>query len=244
MDSATQLRHLDTEARRVAMLDPVSLTAPVPWCGDWYVRDVVGHLSGVQRWGTQLSSQPGTWVRRRDMEPAPAGPEVLAWFEAGIDPMLAVFAGADLDVVVNTWAGERPRSWWLRRLLHETAVHRWDVEAASAGIDQATPIDPEVAVDGIDELFENFLPLAAERLAGDGETMHLHATDAAGEWQLTFTSAGVDVERTHAKGDVAARGPASELLLLLWTRRSPTETAADVFGDASLVDRWQQTVGF
>ena len=101
--------------------------------------------------------------------------------------MLAAFDGADLETTVNTWAGERPRRWWLRRLLHETAVHRWDVETAGAGPDQATPIDPEVAVDGIDELFDNFLPFVAEGLAGTGQTMHLHSNDAPGEWQLTFT---------------------------------------------------------
>ena len=51
---------------------------------------------------------------------------------------------------------------------------------------------------------------------------------------------GVVVTREHAKGDVAARGPASDLLLLVWGRDRPD--AVDVFGDAALLDRWQEQV--
>ncbi len=244
MDTDVLVTQLTVEARRVPAIDPTTLTAPVPWCGDWTVADVIGHLSGVQRWATSLSDQPGTWIRRRDMQRPPDGPAVLAWYEAGVDPMLAAFEGTDLDTTVNTWAGERPRRWWLRRLLHETAVHRWDAQAGGTGRDHATPIAADVAVDGIDELFDNFLPLVGEKLAGAGDTMHLHATDAPGEWQLTFAPEGVHVERAHAKGDVAVRGPASELLLLLWGRRSAAETSAEVFGNPAVLDHWSQTARF
>ncbi len=202
--------------------------------------DVVGHLSGVQRWATLLSANPGKWIRRREMDPAPNGPGVLAWYAAGVEPMLAAFDGTDLEVTVNTWAGERPRAWWLRRLLHETAVHRWDIDAASTRADGAEPIHPEVATDGVDELFENFLPLVADRFAGAGETMHLHATDAEGEWLVHFDADGTTVEREHAKGDVAVRAGASDLLLLLWNRLPVSSSRFETFGDTSIVDRWQQ----
>ena len=43
--------------------------------------------------------------------------------------------------------------------------------------------------------------------------------------------------REHAKGDVAARGTASDLLLFLWGR--VPATALEVFGDAELLDRFQ-----
>ena len=43
---------------------------------------------------------------------------------------------------------------------------------------------------------------------------------------------GVVVERAHAKGDVAVRGPASDLLLVAWHRKPVT--SVDTFGD---VDR-------
>ena len=38
MDTADLIAHLTVEARRVPALDPTTLTAPVPWCGDWTRR--------------------------------------------------------------------------------------------------------------------------------------------------------------------------------------------------------------
>ena len=42
------------------------------------------------------------------------------------------------------------------------------------------------------------------------------------------------------KADVAVRGPASELLLVLWNRRPVVSSTAEVFGDRAIVERWQQ----
>ena len=64
--------------------------------------------------------------------------------------------------------------------------------------------------------------------------MHLHCTDTGddvpGEWLLTLTADGPTVEPVHAKGDVAARGTASDLDLYLWGRVDAD--ALEVFGDA------------
>jgi uncharacterized protein (TIGR03083 family) len=234
------LAALETESGRVLELQPAALDVDVPWCEGWTVGDVVGHLSTVQRWGTALSNGPGTWVRRRDMEAPPAGARLLEWFADGVAPMLAAFDGTDLDVVVNTWAGEQARRWWLRRLTHETAVHRWDTEAATTP--SARPIDVDVAVDGIDELLENFLPLVHDKFGGAGETLHLHVTDGEGEWQVTYESDDVRVERSHAEADCALRGPASELLLVLWNRRPVEAADVEVDGDRTVFDRWRATV--
>ena len=48
------------------------------------------------------------------------------------------------------------------------------------------------------------------------------------------------VTREHAKGDVAARGTASDLLLFLWGR--VPATALEVFGDAALLDRFRSAI--
>jgi hypothetical protein len=50
----------------------------------------------------------------------------------------------------------------------------------------------------------------------------------------------VTVEHAHAKGDVAVRGTASDLLLLLWNRAGSDRF--QVFGDAGLLDRWRAAV--
>ena len=50
-------------------------------------------------------------------------------------------------------------------------------------------------------------------MIGNGETLHFHRTDGDGEWLVRLTPDGPEVERAHAKGDVAVRGSASDLLL-------------------------------
>ena len=74
-------------------------------------------------------------------------------------------------------------------------------------------------------------------LRGDGETLHFHATDVdSGEWLATRTPEGVTWEDGHAKADVAVRGPAADLLLVLNRRWSPARV--EVLGDAALLDHW------
>ena len=48
------------------------------------------------------------------------------------------------------------------------------------------------------------------------------------------------VTREHAKGDVALRAPASQLMLFLYGRAGTD--GAEVFGDAGILDRWQELV--
>ena len=51
---------------------------------------------------------------------------------------------------------------------------------------------------------------------------------------MRLVPGGVTVVNEHAKGDVAARGAASDLLLMMWGRVPVAQV--DVFGDASLLD--------
>jgi hypothetical protein len=112
-------------------------------------------------------------------------------------------------------------------MAQETTVHRVDAEQAAGR--PVGPIDAGLAVDGIDEVFTVFVPaLGSDRSPGDGRTVHLHATDAEGEWLIRFDPGAVVVEYGHAKGDAAVRGPAGELLLWLWGRR-PLD-GLEVFG--------------
>ncbi|MFD0471692.1 hypothetical protein ACFQ0B_27820 [Nonomuraea thailandensis] len=56
------------------------------------------------------------------------------------------------------------------------------------------------------------------------------------------TAGKIEWARGHAKGDVAVQGPVSELLLLLYGRRSPD--ALTVHGDRALLERWLRAVDF
>jgi hypothetical protein len=106
-------------------------------------------------------------------------------------------------------------------------------------------LDPEMAVDGVDELLELFAPrLPAERFAGtEPVSIHLHATDTEGEWLVRLGPDGVTYEHGHAKGDVAVRGPAADLLLWSWNR-APVDERFEVFGDRAPLATWRTAVTF
>jgi ubiquinone biosynthesis protein UbiJ len=120
-------------------------------------------------------------------------------------------------------------------------MHRADGQIA---LGQRPQIDPVTAADGIDE----WLGFLAAPAAGQdrpslaalhGKVLHLHVTDervAAGEWMIRPAAGRVTVEPGHGKGDVAARGPASDLLLLLMRRVPASDPAVEVLGDAALLD--------
>ena len=52
----------------------------------------------------------------------------------------------------------------------------------------------------------------------------------------------MQVERAHAKCDVAARAPAQDLLLFAWGRIGPERL--ETFGRTELLDEWQRDVRF
>jgi uncharacterized protein (TIGR03083 family) len=208
------------------------MATTVAACPGWNVADLVWHTAEVHWfWRHVVELQ----VADHAEVPAAVRPpddELLAFYRDGVERLHAALASTPPETPVWTWAPQRDVAFVQRRMAQETAVHRWDAEAA-AGAGHA--IDPVLARDGIDEFLDLFLPEAnADPVGG---TVHLHCTDVDGEWLVRDGDDGeLIVTREHAKGDVAVRGPGAELLLLLWRRR----TAADVevFGDAQVLDRF------
>jgi uncharacterized protein (TIGR03083 family) len=164
----------------------------------------------------------------------PGEDALVGWFRTGVDRLQGVLRAADPEAPVWTWSPEKKISFIQRRMAQETAVHRWDAEAAAG---EPAPIDARLAVDGIDEFFD-FLDLfiGDERRGGERDSVHLHSTDAHGEWLVTVSDGTVDVRRGHEKAEVAVRGRASDLLLLLW-RRIPS-ARLEVLGNAPTLERF------
>lgn len=232
------LSQLGRDGRRIADLADGELQAPVPTCPGWTLADLVEHTGFVHRWLTAAVRdapdgypEPSTWRHGPT-----AGDSLSDWFRAGVDAAVAVLSGIDPDEPRWTWAGPSTAAWYPRRISQETLVHRIDAELA-AGVAPGS-VDAAFAVDGVDEMCDVFMPAATSQpIGGAGETLHLHATDAAGEWLLTMHEDRIDVVRGHAKGDAAVRGIARDLLLLVWGREplGPLET----FGDVSVVERFR-----
>lgn len=173
---------------------------------------------------------------------------MLDWYDEGLPALIDVLTGADPGEPVWNWsASPATAGFWARRMALETAVHRVDGESAHG---RAEPIDPVLAADGIDEVFEVFVPrvLTQGPAPGLDGTLHLHVTDLGGgerdggEWLVRPAPNGAAVTHEHARADAAVRGPASELLLVLWGRRPPD--AVDVHGDRTLLDRWAAAMRF
>jgi uncharacterized protein (TIGR03083 family) len=233
------VQHLRTHAAALLAACRAEPATPVPSCPGWDRAALLGHVGVVHSWvRTQLAAGPGERKGFRDAERPPEGEALFDWFEAGAHTLVDGLAALDPTETWPTWAGPRPAAWFPRRMAQETAVHRWDADP--------TPLDPDLAVDGIDELFELFAArLAGERFADVAPgTIHLHATDEVlaepGEWLVSMGPDGVTAEKGHAKGDVALRGPASDLLLWTWNR-VPTDRF-DVIGDDALARRWSELV--
>jgi predicted lipid carrier protein YhbT len=72
-----------------------------------------------------------------------------------------------------------------------------------------------------------------------GPSIHVHCTDTEGEWLVQLPADGERVvTREHAKADVALRGPAEGLLLMLWGRLDSAAADLEVIGDTDVVNRW------
>jgi uncharacterized protein (TIGR03083 family) len=236
IDALRREEHALADAARAAGLD-----APVPTCPEWTVADLVAHMGRAHEWVTRIVTARAP---ERGVSPAeivvPEGAELLGWFAGGIDPLAATLAAAGPDAPCWSWTDDRTAGFWARRRAVEAAVHRYDAQLAAGAPE---PVEHALAADGVDELFA-LVPFwqSAGRVRGDGETLHFHCTDGEGEWLVRLQPEGFTVAREHAKGDVAARGRASDLLLFLYGR-----VAADrleVFGDASLLARWRELVAW
>ena len=243
VDAAQRLDALRTEGEAAARAAEDRLDAAVPHL-DWNVREVLGHLGGVHhRFTTCLRGEITEWPGRESVDVPTDG--LVDWYRTTMAELVGTLGSIQLDAAFVTWAGEQDGHWILRRLANETAVHRWDIEAASGRPDG---IDPPLAIEIIDEFLTDIvdargLPGVDDISAHDGATLHLHATDTdTGEWFLTVTSAGLHMDRRHDKGDVALRGLSGELAL--WLNGRIPASRLDAFGEPANIDWWSRAFRF
>ena len=240
-------------AALAALIDGADLTRPVPSCPDWTLRQLATHVGRVHRWVAEIvRTQSAESIPFRSVPDGrfPDDPgQQPGWLTAGAGRLTAELSQAGPGPV---WAhGEqRPPGFWIRRMAHETAVHRADGELATGVV---PVIEPDIAADGIDEwLTVMSVPHPGEpdaRLAGlsPGQKLHVHAGDVPsgqGEWLVSHGPDGIEVRREHGKGDAALRGPASGLLLVLTRRLSPAQAGAEVLGDPEVLQNWLAATPF
>jgi uncharacterized protein (TIGR03083 family) len=222
-------------------------TTPVPTCPDWNLDQLFRHVGRGDRWAAQIvRDRLDHALDFRSVEagkPPPDRADAISWLHGGAQRLLDAVEFSGVETPVWTFLGTRPANWWIRRRLHETAVHRADA-AIAVGTDFA--LAPDVAADGITEFLERIAIQAGRGGAAlpldDGYTLHLHATDPglgeAGEWTVNLTGDGLTWSHEHGKGSVALRGGAVELLLAMARRTSVADTGIEVFGDHAVWQTW------
>lgn len=223
-------------------------SSTVPTCPGWVLADLLNHLGRVYAMvATVISDPKGDPPDRERIPRRPDDQDPADWMRQRLDLVLPMLAEISEDQLrwnfVNGPAS--PVSFWWRRQLHETLIHRVDAELA-----QSLPVgdaEVDIAVDGIAERlfllgFHQARP--AELSEGAGMTIHLHATDAPGEWSLDTERRAYVVE--HLKGDVALRGPSWSLNRWFWRRGSTTDDTDDLFlpdveafGDVPAAEEWR-----
>lgn len=223
-------------------LADVPADAPVPSCPEWTVDALSTHLGTVHRWAerlVQLRAALRIPAAEMDLDLAGAGANP-GWIRGGGESLVATLRAADPDAPMWAWGADQHVRFWSRRQLHETLVHRFDLELAG-GIEPDA--SPALASDGIDELLVNlrtaayFSPNVAE-LRGDGATLAIRADDAGAGWTVTLSGDGFSVVSGAGGSETASlSGPALAVLLVLYRRR-PVTDAVSIAGDRRLVEFW------
>lgn len=225
------------ETQRLATAVDERPDGAVPSCPGWTVARVAGHTGRVHDWVATVVERRADGPDVGERARPPATDELHDWLVAGAERLVGVLDAVGPDEPQWNWlqGADGLAGWWRRRMAVETAVHRVDAELG-AGLPVA-PVDPDVAAAGLDELLCELLPArGAGSLRG---SVHVHRTDGEGEWLVRLDGGAPVVTREHAKGDLAVRGSASDLLRLLWNR--PVD-GVEVFGDERLVAAWAEQV--
>jgi uncharacterized protein (TIGR03083 family) len=223
------------------------LHAPVPACPGWQVRDLIRHLAHVHSWAARHIAERAPQVIDKGDEAtalggAPPDDELIGAYRAGLAALVTTLRDADPDVACATFLpADSPKSFWSRRQAHETAVHRFDAQAARRD-GPPSPVEAfrsDFAADGIDELI---VGLAGGRgRSGPGRSLLVRPQDAGGAWHYTWPADGRVVARRvdgEPGADCVLSGPASGVYLFLWNRCSAADAGITISGDPGVLEAW------
>lgn len=196
--------------------------ARVPHLAPWTVHDVLAHLTGDFLWvlGTLATRRrPTTGLVAVETR----GTALCDEWDAVAARLVDALTGLDPDEPCGNFAqGDAGRvGFHVRHQAFETTIHRWDVEAVTG--DHA-PIDADVAVDAIDELFETYTVRYSPHVIA--APVVVGCTDAPAAWRIAPNTRDgfVTVDRCDRDGDLPdVEADAAVLLLLLWQRIAPED---------------------
>ena len=203
----------------------------VPTCPDWSADDLLWHLAEVQLFWAAI-------VRERLADPDAADAAVperpadrgalLELFGSATDALLDALTTTPRDTEIWTWASEQRVAFVIRWQAHEALMHRVDAELV---IGDRTPIEPQLASDGIDAaltIVHGDLP-EWSTFTPDGSVGRIVAGDTGGTWNIAL---GRFTGTSPNTGNVYDRD------MLRVVDASAVEPAFTVGGDAADIDGW------
>jgi uncharacterized protein (TIGR03083 family) len=224
VEPADYIAALETQGNLLASIaERAPLTAAIPTCPGWRLRDLLRHLGGVHRWaGSHIRDQRnsllevghfgafiGTW---------PPDDELPGWYRGELILLVESLRAAPADLNCATFLKSvSPLVHWTRRQAHEVTIHRADAESITG---ELTPVSADFGADGIDELLSAFVPRRFMKLRSpEPVTMTVAPTDSPRSWRLTISHDPVlTVENDPQSSDCTVTGSASDLYFDLWNR--------------------------
>ncbi|MET7665988.1 maleylpyruvate isomerase family mycothiol-dependent enzyme [Streptomyces sp. NPDC005463] len=205
-------------ALRSSVAGSPDLGVRVPSCPDWSLRDLVEHLTEVQRfWAAAVVAGPSE--KPPVVAPAddtlPAG--LLARSAAATQELIAALRAAGPAVGCWTWWGDSnvptTSGAVARHQVQEAAVHAFDAQLATG---TPRPVPAVVALDGIAE-FIGVSHGTAGPWPHEPSRIGLHAAEGE-SWLIDLTASGSHVIDGHHETAADLHGSASDLLLTLHGR--------------------------
>jgi uncharacterized protein (TIGR03083 family) len=249
MDYARFLDCLTSDFDRLRSIVPTDPTAPVPTCPGWTVADLTRHVGEVYMHKTlamREGTEPARWPPKELADEEP-----LALLDRAYATLREEFATRKPEDRAGTWyRPDQTVGFWIRRMAHETVIHRIDAEL---GTGQAVaPVQPDLAVDGIDELLKIFVAYSvaewrdyfADILGRSPGWTYLVRTDGSA-WQMR-TGPGLFTVADgagHDAADVTVSGPPTAVLRWVWNREDPDKPSdATVEGGKEPVDELRRCI--
>lgn len=225
--AAFYLARLQADSARLAEAARLGLSEPVPSCPGWTVDSLLLHVATVYLHKIEvlrLGARPEPWPPNLDDR------ETLELYDETRGAIVEALQQAGTELPTWTFSPtDETSAFWYRRMALETVVHRVDAELAH---DVVTPVDRDLALDGIDEILTLMLggPWWEE-----GDTEHpvdatIRITADGRSWTIRLDATSVTVT-PNADGDVDAEvfGDPGDLFLWLWGRHdlSMEQSAGD-----------------
>jgi uncharacterized protein (TIGR03083 family) len=241
MDFLTPLR---ADYQRLASVSAAVLDAKVPTCPDWTVNDLVDHVAHVYLHKVECmrhNAPPDPW-------PAPGldqGPR-LELLHRGFRELSEEFSARDAGSPAHTWyEHDKTVGFWMRRMAHETVIHRIDAELA-AGV-PSQPVPDELALDGIDEVLRLFLAWPSTKWTEEFEQV-LEPKRAgsvgvcAGDkrWLVSWQPSGLVTVAESGASEAEIAGSPEAVLRWLWRR---SDGPVPVTGDETKVEQLRRFLG-